>query len=72
MDLSKAFNTLYHNIVLHKLNHYGIKGVEINYISVDVFKKRRKTHLSIYIINSYSMFSHTLQSFYFVIVDMYI
>ena len=39
--------------------------------SIDVFKKRLKTHLSIFTINNYSLFflSH---NFYFVIVDMYI
>ena len=41
--------------------------------SVDVFKKRLKRIFSIFILNSYSSFhSHNLQSFYFVIVDMYI
>ena len=32
LDLSKAFDTLDHNIIIHKLQYYGILNTKVNFL----------------------------------------
>ena len=49
VDLQKAFDTVDHNILLHKLKHYGIRGVAYSWF--ESYLKDRKQYVSI---NGYS------------------
>ena len=50
IDLQKAFDTVNHNILINKLNHYGIRGVANNWYKT--YLTNRSQYVSIQGLNS--------------------
>ena len=53
-DLNKAFDTVQHDILLHKLEHYGIRGTAQNLIAS--FLRNRQQYVSLHNAQSHKMY----------------
>ena len=45
IDLKRAFDTVDHSILLHKLNHYGVRGIINSWFSSYLSKRSQSTHI---------------------------
>ena len=44
-DLQKAFDTVNHNILLHKLDHYGIRGLSNKWLQSFLSERSQYTNI---------------------------
>ena len=51
IDLKKTFDTVDHNILLDKLNHYGFRGIINDWFSSSLNNRMQSTQIEPYISN---------------------
>ena len=52
LDFAKAFDTVNHNILINKLNHYGIRGNALKWLESYLFNRQQCVQIG----NKYSDF----------------
>ena len=63
VDLQKAFNTVQHDILLAKLEHYGIRGIASNWLKSYLFDRKKFVSINCHVYNQTSIKSSVPQGF---------
>ena len=64
IDFKKAFDTVDHSILLHKLNHYGVRGIINTWFSSYLSKRSQSTQIGSTVSNKEEKFVVSLKGLY--------